>query len=995
MNCEQFLKQALSLGLFFLCFGQIDAIAFAQKAQFENKIDSFQIAWQPKVSRIVLHLLEDTWVSSFEGERDGGNGSARRLKVKGQQEYSLLKFDHSPLKGKILAGAILHIRSASTRKAPVARLGVSTVAGRWKEGTAKRYRSQEGSACFNKAGYGQRPWTYPDSTLMDAVFGRGHTLWKFSECSPPNTDGWQTCAVDPRVVAANVGGLSHGLCLFDEVGSEWSCRNGKFSCKVFPNRFVHSRESKNGAPWLEIWTDGTDSIPPKAVTDVRVDTTELPAGEAIITWRTPVDQGKGKTLGFQVSYQKERREVSFPRYLIPMARTHGEMVRMHIKDMPFKSGERLVVAIRPVDGAGNVGRAFRTGVRLSTGAGMPAMLPLGTTAADAHPPMMRVGNLKIAVMDPLTTFDPMDEAVSLSEKPPGEIHNSGPPAGKSKIDLYSAKNETVAFQLVMNGRAENIRVAYDYEGHPELKPRLYQFGYVKNGKKKGRSKTILPDPLLPLKTVSSIPSTAGRVAIPNQKSHALICELYIPHDEPAGKKKGNLSITVGNHRLKIDVNLTVWNFTLPNRLSFIPEMNAYGTVSPYKDYEYYRLAHEHRTCINRLPYGWSGRPAFAPAWNGRSFNWLKWDRKVGPLFDGSAFMDLPRKGEPVDVFYLPLNENWPVNIFDHYHPSYWADEAFTERYPKVLKKAYADFARHCDNKKWHDTIFQFYLNNKVYYRQKYRLSSAPWIFDEPVNTQDFWALRWYGIMWKEAVAKAMGDARMWFRGDISYSQFGRNMLWGIMDVEYIGGNTAQKTRMKHDEWTLHGKSYFAEYGSANKIGDSNLQPLLWCLSAWSKGAMGVLPWQTIGSKNCWQQAEQTALFYPHPDGPFPSIRIKAFTQGQQFVEYLTLFCKTFNVPRYVAARWLKEKLHLDEKVNKKAASDAGTIGFSDVTLADIRKIKMVLGKMLDKVAPPYRRALVDWKTPEWKPDQLPDIGYVRPAPKVKSAKPDCDDFRPM
>ena len=101
---------------------------------------------------------------------------------------------------------------------------------------------------------------------------------------------------------------------------------------------------------------------------------------------------------------------------------------------------------------------------------------------------------------------------------------------------------------------------------------------------------------------------------------------------------------------------------------------------------------------------------------------------------------------------------------------------------------------------------------------------------------------------------------MWYRGDISYSQFGRNILWGIMDIEYLGGNNTQKTRMKHDEQRLFGESYFAEYGSANKIDEPNTQPALWCLSAWAKGAFGVLPWQTIGSNKSWIKAVQCHLF---------------------------------------------------------------------------------------------------------------------------------------
>ncbi len=101
-------------------------------------------------------------------------------------------------------------------------------------------------------------------------------------------------------------------------------------------------------------------------------------------------------------------------------------------------------------------------------------------------------------------------------------------------------------------------------------------------------------------------------------------------------------------------------------------------------YDYYRLAHRHRTCINRLPYNWKGSPAFAPDIRADgTFDWTLWDRQVGPLLDGSAFADLPRAHEPVDVFYLPFNENWPVNLYDHFTPSYGADEAFTTAYARA------------------------------------------------------------------------------------------------------------------------------------------------------------------------------------------------------------------------------------------------------------------------------------------------------------------------
>ena len=115
-----------------------------------------------------------------------------------------------------------------------------------------------------------------------------------------------------------------------------------------------------------------------------------------------------------------------------------------------------------------------------------------------------------------------------------------------------------------------------------------------------------------------------------QTNHSVICEIYVPHGEAKGIKKGTVTITSGGKKLVLNVDLTVWNFTLPNKLSFIPEMNMFAwTRSPYNDknLQTYRLAHKNRTTINCLPYGWSGNPCFSPKWNGSSFDWSEWDQE--------------------------------------------------------------------------------------------------------------------------------------------------------------------------------------------------------------------------------------------------------------------------------------------------------------------------------------------------------------------------------
>ena len=77
------------------------------------------------------------------------------------------------------------------------------------------------------------------------------------------------------------------------------------------------------------------------------------------------------------------------------------------------------------------------------------------------------------------------------------------------------------------------------------------------------------------------------------------------------------------------------------------------------------------------------------------FDWSAWDRRFGPLLDGSAFADLPRKGVPVECFYLPLHENWPSPMEGNYNGDYWADRAFPESYRRAFVAASRQIAEHC------------------------------------------------------------------------------------------------------------------------------------------------------------------------------------------------------------------------------------------------------------------------------------------------------------
>ncbi|PCJ62870.1 MAG: hypothetical protein COA79_01720 [Planctomycetota bacterium] len=953
---------------------------------YSDSLSLHKSTWPPAGKSQKFKFSKDDIYSLVGSEKYTNSGKTKRIKLKGRQEFFVFDADISALKGKIITGALLHVNNASP-KDPFYRVGVSSMSSVWKEGSAEKgYQKINGEACFSQVELGKRDWSFAGSTVLDVIFGLGHTTWKFADCTQPDDNGWQTVAVDPKVIAAKVAGISFGFAVNDEVGSEWTDQDNKFKFRHYPNRFCYSRHNKkNKAPYLEIWTSEKDSKGPNAVKYIKVITKGFKPGEALVKWITPSDVGKAGVIGYDVTYlDANGKSKHFPRYLIPMAGVVGGVCKMHIQDLAFSANQKLSITIVPIDATGNKGESFTHKIQLS---GAPNIVEI-VSSIKPFPPstdLPSVGGIKIGVIDVLDKVDPIKGNVSPKHPKGYRGGNHLFSAAKKKIRLFGARNEFVWFQLVLEGQGENIQITTDFSG--EIKADLYEPAYV--GSKIG----AVPDPLFPVGSSINIPVKIGKVKVKGQKFHTVVCEVFIPHKANAGKSSHSIKISVGGKSLTIPIDLTVWDFTLPDKLSFISEMNSYR-FNIKNNYELHRLAHKYRLVLNQLPYGWKGSTAWRMSFNGDDFEGWDWFHKnIGPLLDGSAFKGLPRGEMPVPALYTGFNENWPINIVGEYKSDYWIDSALSKSYVSKNKKAYAAFAKHMDKKGYHETFFEFYLNNKIYYRNKNTKSVCPWILDEPNRTQDFWALRYYGIMFHQAVDPVKGKAKMIYRTDISYPEHGRETMWGVCDRVIIGGANPQKIRQKKDELNQWHSNYYGNYGSTNEVHEPNTQPAAWSLLSWSQGATGILPWQTIAKEKDWIKGSKTGLFYPHESGVKMSIRLKSYTRGQQDIEYLTWYKMVYKADHFAVANALNKAVSLKATIHKTSETDAGKIKFAQADPQSLWQFRVAVGQAISNKKPAFKKALVDWKVPPSDMNNLPDIGYTNVAPYVKPHGPKMNSFK--
>jgi hypothetical protein len=196
-----------------------------------------------------IPISRDTWVSSVGDEAFGSNGGAPRLKLKSIQELSIIDFDARAIEGREIISAKLLLKVAGEE--PIERITLSTITNDWVEGDATGYQILEGVSSFSHRLYPKERWHGTD--LTSVCIGQGGSFYASVDAKPGDEAGWVELDVPEKILRARAGGLSFGIVLMDDTGSTWTRDGERFEYKLFPNRFVFSKDSnRSSEPYLLI-----------------------------------------------------------------------------------------------------------------------------------------------------------------------------------------------------------------------------------------------------------------------------------------------------------------------------------------------------------------------------------------------------------------------------------------------------------------------------------------------------------------------------------------------------------------------------------------------------------------------------------------------------------------------------------------------------------------------------------------------------------------------
>ena len=844
-----------------------------------------------RAESVRLKATADIWVSdAVEKERNTSAGKCPRFKLKTIQEMAAIRFDPSPARGRRVLKATLFLRRASSDMLRYIR--VSTVNADWVEGNGRRpYGPPDGATFMFADARARRPWSWPGSQFCDVIMGSGNSIATWAE-RRELPGGWIAVPITPELVYAMVAGDTDGLAVMD--GGNPSYHNNMF----------HSVQSPGGEPYMEVELgeriDRTPA-PPRVSARPAPERSHLASGAIRVQIQRAAD-----VFCWRLSLDGEQVE----RWRVPHPKPDGPTT-FYLEDLP--PGRRLRLSVVAVAPWGAASRPTILDVESSPT--LPAPPKLGAI----RPPAPAGGEnpeapMRLWALPPLVKLSPITGKV-LSDDTVAEPRRANAVWNGAKVALFGGRGEYVSFQLcvekVEQQPLRNVRLRPSpLRGPKGASIGLGEIELFANWYAQNRDGAWQPAYCLPIRPGQPFEVPDPRRKLTGQTNQTFYVDIYIPREARAGTYRGKIEVSAeGSPTLAVPVEVEVFDFALPDRLSFWPELNAYHI--PRNAHDYYRLAHQHR-CVANF---WRWQPRLRGSGRNIQVVWDRYDQQVGPLLTGEAFKSNRRAGVPVRVMYLPFEDSWPTPlskktydyqgywprrgddkkwIIEHYLKAPYIADGLSRDYKDAFLAVQRQFIAHFRQKGYERTEMQCFFGGKNTHRIRYG-SNMWWTTDEPYHWDDWLAVRFFCRMWTSGRGRA--DKRVWaMRADISRPQWQDKVLDGVVDVVYFGAgafNTpamVRRCRILAQETGLTIRTY----GSANRDNESNTRSVAWLLSAWLNGAEAALPWQTLGSDRALDVNDRgtgggNALLVPGERFGLPVVadmRLKALRDGQQLVEYL-------------------------------------------------------------------------------------------------------------
>ena len=162
-----------------------------------------------------------------------------------------------------------------------------------------------------------------------------------------------------------------------------------------------------------------------------------------------------------------------------------------------------------------------------------------------------------------------------------------------------------------------------------------------------------------------------------------------------------------------------------------------------------------------------------------------------------------------------------------------------------------------------------------------------------------------------------------------------------------------------------------------------VQPVGWCLDTWSLGADGVVPWQTVGNAESWNQADELSLFYParerlddhhcraRANSVDPAQGLSPRPAGRRVPDALVA---TKNEPRWAVGQQVRAALKLAgtrQGTGFTGGEDAGRIDYGRLRPRDLWAMRVAIGERSPRPTLRHKSKLVDFRTPRREPERLP------------------------